>query len=606
MRMRIPCAAFAALCLLAPAPAPALASTHPFLEVAAAGTPACGVAVDGAGNRYVSDYHGDGAGFVALFNANNEYLTKIPSQASENAACDLAVDSAGRLYANYLHQAVVRLAPSSATIDPERATGIALDAADRLYVTHRTHVSVYDPDGAPVLDEGTPLWIGLGALTDAYGVAVSSAGHVYVADAADNTVEVFDPAAPLNPIQTIDGAGTPAGGFTDLTDTDLAISPTSGNLLVVDNLQPGYAHPLAVVDEFDPTGAYVGQISHWSVAAPGKTTAFSLIHGQPSGLAVDAAGNIYVTSGNEEGSLLYEFGPAPLSTARVAVARAGTGAGTVVSQIGGVGNGAFTGIDCGLLCATEYELGATITLRATPRPHSTFAAWSVPGNPNCAKDPSCRFQPFSATEVTATFTAIPQKTLTVSRGGAGAGTVTSSPVGLECGPTCTQGFDQGTKVTLTAAASPGSEFTGWAGACSGIGDCPLTLGADAALTANFQPLERPAPIDRGSRTISANFTAGPPVQLGALEFNGARAILAVTVPGPGILSAAAKQLRPAKLSAKRAGTLSLLLALNKAGKRALARQGKLAVRVKIAFEPSGGGDPVLLTKTVNFKSPSRR
>lgn len=77
-------------------------------------------------------------------------------------------------------------------------------------------------------------------------------------------------------------------------------------------------------------------------------------------------------------------------------------------------------------------------------------------------------------------------TLTVATSGAGSGTVTSSPAGISCGSTCSHAYDAGTQVTLSAAASSGSKFTGWSGGgCTGAGVCKVTLSADAAVTATF-------------------------------------------------------------------------------------------------------------------------
>jgi hypothetical protein len=53
--------------------------------------------------------------------------------------------------------------------------------------------------------------------------------------------------------------------------------------------------------------------------------------------------------------------------------------------------------------------------------------------------------------------------LTVDFAGTGQGTITSAPSGLGCASTCTGNFPIGTVVTLTAAASAGSTFGGWAG-----------------------------------------------------------------------------------------------------------------------------------------------
>jgi hypothetical protein len=75
--------------------------------------------------------------------------------------------------------------------------------------------------------------------------------------------------------------------------------------------------------------------------------------------------------------------------------------------------------------------------------------------------------------------------LAIAKTGSGAGTVTSSPAGIDCGPSCTAQFSNGTAVTLTEAPASGSKFTGWSGDCSGTGACVLSMTADHAVTAGF-------------------------------------------------------------------------------------------------------------------------
>jgi List-Bact-rpt repeat protein/VCBS repeat protein len=85
-----------------------------------------------------------------------------------------------------------------------------------------------------------------------------------------------------------------------------------------------------------------------------------------------------------------------------------------------------------------------------------------------------------------TSAAVQTQTLTVSKAGSGAGSVTSLPSGIDCGATCSAQFTSGAQVTLTATPAAGSVFDGWSGGgCSGTGTCTVTLNADTTVTATF-------------------------------------------------------------------------------------------------------------------------
>ena len=75
--------------------------------------------------------------------------------------------------------------------------------------------------------------------------------------------------------------------------------------------------------------------------------------------------------------------------------------------------------------------------------------------------------------------------VTVSAGGTGSGSVTSTPPGISCGATCAVAFAPNISVALTAQPATGSTFGGWGGACSGMGGCTLTTSTARAVSATF-------------------------------------------------------------------------------------------------------------------------
>lgn len=303
----------------------------------------CGLAVRD-GSLYVSDYHHN---LVDLFTVVPGFGERFPFAGQlkgiatpPEGPCGLAVGPAGALYVNVWHQRVVRLQPSVQVFDTDSSTGVAVDAAGNVYVNDRTYVAVYEPSGAPVLDGGEPLKIGLGSLGDGFGVAVSG-GRVYVPDAADQTVKVYEPALdPLDPVATI-------GGFNSLVDAAVAVDPTNGHLLVVDNLKPGFEHPQAAIFEFDSAGTFLDRL-------------VGSVHGGPSGIVVDpATGVLFVTDGNGELSNVFAYGPF----------ESGSGF-EVDNPLGGEDGSSGTGGDPGGRSATAASPVATVAgspSRAAPR-----------------------------------------------------------------------------------------------------------------------------------------------------------------------------------------------------------------------------------------------
>ena len=127
-----------------------------------------------------------------------------------------------------------------------------------------------------------------------------------------------------------------------------------------------------------------------------------------------------------------------------------------------------------------FPFGTVVNLSAQAAAGWTFQGWSGA----CSGSGNCQVTMSGDKGVFATFiTSGPQ--LTVVKGGAGNGIVTSSPSGIFCGSSCSAAFPQGTTVTLQASAGNGATFSGWSEpSCSGA-SCTVMLNAARTVTANF-------------------------------------------------------------------------------------------------------------------------
>jgi uncharacterized repeat protein (TIGR02543 family) len=157
--------------------------------------------------------------------------------------------------------------------------------------------------------------------------------------------------------------------------------------------------------------------------------------------------------------------------------KGGTGTGTVTSSP--------TGIDCGATCSAIFNYNTSVILTATPATGSTFTGWSG----DCTGTGTCTVTMSAAKSVTATFT-LNTYALTVGKSGTGAGAVTSSPAGIDCGVTCSANFNYNTSFILTATPATGSTFAGWSGDCIGIGTCTVTMISAKSVTAIFNLLPK--------------------------------------------------------------------------------------------------------------------
>ncbi|MEQ8277230.1 MAG: hypothetical protein RMA76_19660 [Deltaproteobacteria bacterium] len=171
----------------------------------------------------------------------------------------------------------------------------------------------------------------------------------------------------------------------------------------------------------------------------------------------------------------------------------GSGAGNVTSDVGT--------IDCPGICSHDYPLGTSVMLAATPDAASRFVGWGGAcsgGSPQCAVDVT------GPTDVTAEFVAT--RTLQIVKVGSGDGVVSSQPAGIDCGATCTTGFDDGAMVTLSAVPDANSYFVEWTGACSGASTCSVSMTSARSVTARFRA--RALQVAAGTAHACAVFADG--------------------------------------------------------------------------------------------------
>lgn len=207
-------------------------------------------------------------------------------------------------------------------------------------------------------------------------------------------------------------------------------------------------------------GHYGGAAGSNGAAAGGGGSGYG-----PAGTVFESG----VRSGDGSVSITYVV-PDPV----LSVSRLGGGAGTVSSDVGG--------IDCGTDCEESFPHRTTVSLTATPEPGSVFAGWGG----QCTGTGACEVLMYQDAVVTATFEQAPEPvTLSVSTTGEGVGSVTSDPAGIDCGTDCAEEYEPGTVVSLTATPAAGSSFTGWAGACTGVGACSVTMDQVRSVTAGF-------------------------------------------------------------------------------------------------------------------------
>ncbi|MGA8745517.1 MAG: PQQ-binding-like beta-propeller repeat protein [Solirubrobacterales bacterium] len=228
-------------------------------------------------------------------------------------------------------------------------------------------------------------------------------------------------------------------------------------------------------------------------------------------------GRIYV--GALDGHVV-GFGPTP----SLNLTKTGAGGGTVTSNP--------SGIDCGATCSARFPEESTVTLTETPAAQSEFTGWS-----GCSHEPSateCEVTIAESNSVSAGFSPTHYK-LTVSKTGAGSGTVTSSPTGINCGSTCSASFKEGETITLTETPTAHNQFSGWSG-CShepSATECEVTMSEAKSVSAGFAPILHTLNVSKtGSGTVSSTPSGIACGATCSAQFDEPEAVVLTASPSP--------------------------------------------------------------------------
>lgn len=292
------------------------------------------VAVDSAGNLYFGSSHSvfkvDASGTLTRLGGNGQFGYSGDGGAATAAQLEypngIAVDSAGNVYVADTNANVVRLIAPNGNISTYAGNGtagytgdggpaaqaqlsspmgLALDAAGNLYIADSANNVVRKVARGGVIStfagNGSAGYSGDGgsataaALNQPEGLAADPSGAVYIADTSNNRVRAV---ALSGTIQTV--AGTGVSGFSGDTGaasatqlflpTDVA-TDTVGNLYIAD-----FGNDRIRKVAQGKIETVVG--SNGSSAIFNEAVATTIFLNGPTGVAIDASGNLYLAEGS--------------------------------------------------------------------------------------------------------------------------------------------------------------------------------------------------------------------------------------------------------------------------------------------------------------------
>jgi len=212
---------------------------------------------------------------------------------------------------------------------------------------------------------------------------------------------------------------------------------------------------------------------HFAPVTAGDKNTMLTVSANPGGSAMLSLHGVGLTPGTLEGSDgSHDFGGVEVGVASAQFTWTLRNTGGVATGVPVLANDNAGEVSVTNNCTAAIPAGSscTILVRFTP---------SAGG----ARSGSLRVTASPGGTAMLAVTAAGQWRLTVTR--SGSGTVTSTTPGIDCGTDCNQLYDNGTRVTIGARTTNGSNshFQEWTGACAGsVRDCTVTM--TGQLTAN--------------------------------------------------------------------------------------------------------------------------
>jgi len=310
------------------------------------------VAVDGSGNLYIADRRnsrirrvGTNGGITTFAGNGTDGFGGdggLATSASLRSPTGVAVDGSGNLYiAAYANNRVRRvdtngvittfaggiygfggdggLATSASLRDP---TGVAVDGSGNLYIADQNNQRIrrVDPNGiiTTVAGNGTYGFSGDGgqatsaSLANPSGVAVDGSGNLYIADQRNYRIRRVDPDGVIT---TFAGGTYGFSGDGGLATSASLANPSgvavdgSGNLYIADS----YNQRIRCVDPDGIITTVAGNGTYGFSGDGGPATSASL--GNPSGVGVDGSGNLYIadSSNNRIRKVSFDTSPPAIS-----------------------------------------------------------------------------------------------------------------------------------------------------------------------------------------------------------------------------------------------------------------------------------------------------